>query len=328
MAGEGQEHVVERGRADRDVLHADPSEREPARGVHDRARALRHRHGHERAVRMGRLLAHALQRAHRRERRRRVRERDLQTLPADAGLELLRGALGDHAAMLDHRDPVRQAVSFVEVLRGQQDRGPVGHERLDRLPQIQPRARVQARRRLVEEDHRRARDQCRRQVQPPAHPARVRLGHPSARLGEIEALEQLVRAHLRLRPPLAVQPPDHDEVLDPGQVVVDRRVLTGEPDPRAQRRGFSHHIEPGHPRGPGIGLQQRGEHAHRRGLPGPVRAEHAEHGARRGLQVDPVKGAHRPERLHEALDADGRLFDHSHRHSVSKVQARICPQLR
>ncbi len=37
------------------------------------------------------------------------------------------------------------------------------------------------------------------------------------------------------RAALAVQPPDHDEVLEAGEVLVDRRVLAGEPDLRAQR---------------------------------------------------------------------------------------------
>ena len=67
-------------------------------------------------------------------------------------------------------------------------------------------------------------------------PPRVGLRDPVGGLGQVEALEQLVRAHLRRRAPLAVQPPDHHQVLDAGQVLVDRRVLAREPDPRAQLR--------------------------------------------------------------------------------------------
>ena len=162
---------------------------------------------------MRRLVGHALERGHRRERRRRVRQRDLDADAAGARLQLVGRALGDHATVIDHRYPVRQPVGLLEVLRREQHRRAVGDQIVDRLPQVDPRARVQAGRRLVEEQHRRPRDERRREVQPAPHAARVRLRHPVRRLGG-EALEQLVRAHLRRRAALTVEPPHHHQVLD------------------------------------------------------------------------------------------------------------------
>ena len=110
-------------------------------------------------------------------------ERDLESLAADAVLELVRRALGDHVAVVDDHDLVGEAVGLLEVLRGQQHGRALGHARLDRLPHAEPAARVEARRRLVEEDHRRAVDERGGEVEPPPHAAGVGLGGPPAGLG-------------------------------------------------------------------------------------------------------------------------------------------------
>ncbi len=97
--------------------------------------------------------------------------------------------------------------------------------------------RVEAGGGLVEEDHRRASHERRRQVEPAPHAARVGLGDPVRGVGEAEPLEQLVGAVLRRLAAEVVEPPDHHEVLAPGQVLVDGRVLAGQADLGAQRRG-------------------------------------------------------------------------------------------
>jgi hypothetical protein len=48
---------------------------------------------------------------------------DLEDLAADAVLELVAGPFGDHAAVVDDGDLVRELIRFFEVLRRQQDRG-------------------------------------------------------------------------------------------------------------------------------------------------------------------------------------------------------------
>ena len=64
---------------------------------------------------------------------------------------------GDGSAVVEHDDVVGEAVGLFEVLRGEDDRGPVAHELAQHVPQVVAAARVEPGGRLVEEQHRRAR---------------------------------------------------------------------------------------------------------------------------------------------------------------------------
>jgi hypothetical protein len=81
---------------------------------------------------------------------------DVEPLAADLVLQLVGAALGDQAALVDHRDPVGEAVRLVQVLGGEQDGGAAGDPRFDRLPETEAAARVEAGGRLVEEEDGRA----------------------------------------------------------------------------------------------------------------------------------------------------------------------------
>ena len=92
--------------------------------------------------------------------------------PADAvarrrGAELGGRALGEDAAVLDDRDAVAERLRLVEVVRRQQDRLAELLQAADRLPGGAPRGRVEAGRRLVEEDQLRVADERQREVQAP-----------------------------------------------------------------------------------------------------------------------------------------------------------------
>ena len=206
-------------------------------------------------------------------------------------------------AVVDDRDAVGEPIGLVEVLRGQQHGGAVRDEALDRLPQADAAARVEAGRRLVEEQDRRVGDEGGREVEAAAHAAGVGLGHALGGVGELEALEQLAGA--RLAPPRehAVEAADHHEVLLAGEVLVDRGVLPGEPDLGAQRARVTDDVEAGDAGAARVRRQQGGEDADGRGLAGAVGAEDAQYGARRDLEVDAVERAHLAERLHESADA-------------------------
>ena len=114
-------------------------------------------------------------------------------------------------------------------------------------------------------------------------------------------------AALGLRAAHAVQAPDHDQVLEAGEVLVDGRVLAGEADAPAQLGGVADDVEARDEHGAGVGLQQRREHADRGRLAGAVGAEEPEHAARRDLEVDAVEGPDVAEGLHETGHADRRL---------------------
>ena len=240
-------------------------------------RAPAHRDAHDRRPRTSaaRRPSRPARRSPRRGRRR-PRACTSRRSPPTRSLSSSDGALGDHVAVVDHDDLVREPVGLLEVLRGQQHGRALGDARLDRLPHAEAGARVEPGGRLVEEDHRRAEDERGGEVQPPAHAARVRLGGPLARLGELEALEQLVRAPARLGARQVVELADHLEVLEAGQVLVDRGVLAGEADLGAQGVGVAHDVEARDARAAAVGLQQRGQDAYRGGLAGAVGTEQAE----------------------------------------------------
>ena len=318
MAGEREEDVVERRAAHRDVVDAQLRLVEPAHRLHQRAAAVLDRQAHRAPVDLGLHVDHAAEHPGRLERHVLVREVDLEPLAADAVLELVGGAVGDHAAVVDDRDAVGQPVGLVEVLGGEEDGRAVGDERLDRLPQVEPAARVEPGRRLVEEEHRRARDERGGEVEPAPHAARVRLRHAGAGVAQAEALEQLRGARLGGAAAVAVEAADHGQVLEPGEVLVDRRVLAREADAGAELRGLADHVEAGHAGRAGVGGEERGEDADRRRLARAVRPEHAEHGAGGGLELDAVERAHVAERLDEAADLD-RWGERMHQGTLSTV---------
>ena len=122
----------------------------------------------------------------------RVGEADLDDRRAEAGLELRRGALRDHRAVVDDDDLVRQAIGLLEVLRRQQHGVPAADELLDHAPEIGAAWRVEPGRRLVEEEHRRLVHERGREVEPAAHPAGERAQRDGRPRRDAEALEELV----------------------------------------------------------------------------------------------------------------------------------------
>ncbi len=113
----------------------------------------------------------------------------------------------------------------------------------------------------------------------------------SARLHEVELLQQLPGALARLRAGQLVQPAEHPQVLGAREVLVDRGVLAGQADDRAELLRLRDDVEAGHGGAAGVRLQQRGEDAHRRRLAGTVGSQEAQDAAFRDDQVDAVERA-------------------------------------
>jgi hypothetical protein len=202
------------------------------------------------------------------------------------------------------RDPVGQLLRLVQVLGGEQHGRPARGQLPDRLPDLDARLGVQTGRRLVQEDDRRVPDQAHGDVQPAAQAAGVRRRPPATRLGQREAPQQVIgdRAGLFEVP----QPGDQDQVLPPGEDLVDRRELPGEADGLAHARGLRGDVEAVDPGRPGVGLQQGGQDRDHRGLAGPVRAEQGEDAAPRDLEVHAAQHAQLLVRLVQALYLDRR----------------------
>ena len=117
---------------------------------------------------------------------------DLDYRAADARLELGWVPFGDDPASVNHHDAMGQAVGLVQVLRGKQHGGAVGHEFSRMSHSSEPAMRVESGGRLVQEEHRGLVNERGGQVQAPPHAARVGSHDAIGGVRQLEALQQLV----------------------------------------------------------------------------------------------------------------------------------------
>jgi len=105
-----------------------------------------------------------------------------------------------------------------------------------------------------------------------------------------------------------VEPPEHPEVLAAREVLVDRGVLTGEPDQPPHLVRLPADVQPADARRAGVGVEQGREDPHRRRLARAVRAEQSEDASLAHFEIDAVERAHlglaRPVDLDEPLCLD------------------------
>ena len=323
MTGQGQEHVVQ-GRAAQGQVGDLQSGRVQApdhlgqqRGaLDDRQRDLA-RLGHH----LGRARAQVGDGVGGLGRPGPVGDPEGQQVAADPRLELVGGALGDHPAAVDHGDVVGQPVGLLHVLGGEQQGGAVADQLADDVPEREAAARVKAGGRLVQEQHLGPADQAGPEVEAAPHPARVGLDGAVGGVGELEPLQHLVGPAPGLVLAQVVEPADQVEVLAPGEVLVDGRVLAGQADDRAQGLGVADDVVAGHPGRAPVGEEQGGEDPDDGGLAGPVGAEQAEDGPGRGGQVDPVHRLDGPERPAQALGDDRCLVQHASHASAAAMTA-------
>ena len=290
VAGERDEHVVERRAAHGDVRRCPTpaaSSRRTASAIAPAPRSQRHATmpcshfgalvGERRRARRSRRLLVVGPRASPRAARRRTR-------PFSSSER----ALGDHAAVVDHRDAVGEPVGLVEVLRGEQH----GGARRPRAPRSSPRAGAGC--------AGRARWWARRGTAPAgARPARRRgRGGGACRRSRSSrggrrprsASKRSSSSPARSRDGRAaevVEPPDHLEVLEarsgsrrpPRTGRRGRSASAARRRPRTTSRPATRAVPPS---GGSSVVRMRTAVV----LPAPFGPEQAEHGARRGAQVD------------------------------------------
>ena len=129
--------------------------------------------------------------------------------------------------MVDDPDPVGEHVGLLEVLRGQEDGHAVlAREPGDLVPERAAALRVEAGRRLVEEEDARPVDEREREVEPALHAARVAADLAVGGVGQADALEQLVaRARLRSARGIPWSARLEPQVLAAGEQRVERGLL-------------------------------------------------------------------------------------------------------
>ena len=111
---------------------------------------------------------------------------------ADRRLERLGRALGDHPPPVDDADVVGELVGLLQVLGGEKHRRPLVVQRAHLLPDRFAADRVEARGRLVEEEDSGLVDEGGGEVEAPLHAAGVLADAAVRRLGEVDALQQVV----------------------------------------------------------------------------------------------------------------------------------------
>ena len=303
VAGQREEHVVERGVAHADVLDVDAEVVEPPHRLGHHAPHLVHR-DHDAVAAILDVGVAA------RERRQafddaggvgRMRRHDDDLLAADSPLELGRHAPLDHLTVVDDRDLVGEAVGLLQVLRGEQRRHAARDQLVDQVPHRVAATRIETGRRLVEEQHRRPADEAHGDVEPAPHPARVRAGGAIGGAREVEALQQLAGTGAGVPPGLVEEAPDVLEVLEAGQPLIDRGVLPGEADAGASTPRVGDDVDPVDDGAALVGPEQRGQDAHGGGLARTVGSEHAEDGRPLHAEVDPAQCLRRPEALDQPL---------------------------
>jgi ABC-type Na+ transport system ATPase subunit NatA len=104
---------------------------------------------------------------------------------------------------------------------------------------------------------------------------------------------------------------DHDKVGPPGEVLVKRGVLAGEPDRPADGGGLGHHVVAEDAGLAGVWAQQRGQHADGGGLARAVGAEQAVDGVGRHGEVEPVQRLGLAVVLDQSVRLDGGFITHS-----------------
>ena len=95
------------------------------------------------------------------------------TSPSDPGLQVPEGARGDGPAVVDDHDLVGQGVGLVEVVGGEQDVGPPGHQSPHGVPHLAAAGGVETGGGFVEEQEPGRPDQAGAQIETPALATRI-----------------------------------------------------------------------------------------------------------------------------------------------------------
>jgi hypothetical protein len=157
----------------------------------------------------------------------------------------------DGPARPDDRHPVTERLDLAEDVAGQQHGGAVMSQVLDRLPEGGLHQRVQARRRLIQDEQFRSG----RKRRDPRNLLPVALGVDAGLAGrvEVEPLHEQVPPR-GVQP--AAQPPEQVDHLPPGQVRPQRDVPRHVGDPPVQGGRLPPWVAAEQARGTGIGAQQ------------------------------------------------------------------------
>jgi len=214
-------------------------------------------------------------------------------------------------AAVQHRHPIGQSSGLAQEVGGQHDRAALAGQRLDELDDVARPGRVEARGRLVEEQHVGVVQEGPGQRHPLALTGREALGEVVGPLGQAEPLEQVVHQAGRRIEGVAPHAGREDQVLARRQTVVQPSVLGQHPGVAAHRVTFGGHVEPEHASGAPIGGQHAVEQPDGGGLAGAVGAEERQHLARFDVDGEPVERRSAGEAAAQVEGVDGGVHQPS-----------------
>ena len=214
-----------------------------------------------------------------------------------------RRIVGDDAAVIDDDEPVAETLGLFHVVRGVESVLPRRFERLEVVEDGVAALRVDADRRLVEQQDVADRAGARRRGSGAASCRRCNAPTLSvARSASPTSSSAASMAMPRCCPCETVEGAEEGEIVARGKLVVEREILRDEPDPVLDGIGIA-------AQGPaldqdlaGIRRKQSGDHGHRGRLPGAIGTKQAYGLARVGMERDAVDGGNAPVALAQLLD--------------------------
>ena len=214
-----------------------------------------------------------------------------------SALELTGGTFGHHRSSINDHYAVGEAVRLLQILRGEQHRGAVGHQFLDHRPQPGTTGGIKTRGGLIQEQYGRLGHQRRRQIETATHAPGIGSSGTVAGIAEVESFQEFRGPGSGGRHSQMVESTHQRDVFMSGEVLIHGCVLTGQANAGAHRLGgFGHVVTVDHGP-PRVWLDDGGEDAHGSGFACAVGAEQAQHSAGGYLQAHPPQCLHRAELL-------------------------------
>ena len=177
--------------------------------------------------------------------------------------------------MVDDADPIAQALRLLHVVGGVEHpdarRAQLLHAREDRVTAL----RIDADRRLVEDQQGRPVKEPDADVEAPLHTTGELTGSVVGRIEQPDGLQDLRRPRRETTPAEAVQTAEESKVLRRGEIGIDGQILWHVAD---RSLGVAHlrvQIVTGDLHRPRVSAQQPAQHRNRRRLPRAVRTEQA-----------------------------------------------------
>ena len=195
--------------------------------------------------------------------------------------------------MVNDADALAKRLRLLEIMRGVKNRRAGRAEAADEFENVQPRLRINAHRRLIQQQQLRAMQQRAAEVDAPLHAAGIGLYRVLRAVRQRERFEQFRGARPGLARTQARHAPPEFQVLPPGQFLINRQFLRHHAHDAFGLLGIGPERLAAHEDFAGVRLEQAGNHRNGGRLARAVGAEQAVNFAGPHLEADGIHGANR-----------------------------------